>query len=71
MAHFDLQPEELLMVDDLKTGCDMAKKAGVKIAFAGWSRQNAEKLYAYMDDNCDYTFDDTKSLYDFLFGEGK
>ena len=69
MARFQLQPRDLLVVDDLKTGCDMAKKAGVDIAFAGWGRKNADNLYAYMKENCDYTFDDTKSLYDFLFGD--
>lgn len=69
LEHFHLNPEDLLMVDDLKTGCDMAKAAGVGIAFAGWGRRNAAKLYSYMDTNCDYTFDDTKSLYTFLFGE--
>ena len=68
MERFDLRPEELLMVDDLKTGCDMAKAAGVDIAFAAWGRQNAKELYAYMKANCDYTFDAPQNLYDFLFG---
>lgn len=68
MEHFSLRPEDLLMVDDLKTGCDMAKAAGVEIAFAGWGRKNADQLYSYMSSNCDHAFNDPKELYDFLFG---
>ena len=34
---FSLKPEEVLMVDDLKPGCDMAKAAGVPFAAAGWA----------------------------------
>ena len=68
MKTYHLSPDDLLMVDDLKTGCDMAKAAGVDIAFAAWGRQNAKELYAYMKANCDYTFDAPKNLYDFLFG---
>jgi len=67
MKTYDLSPSDLLMVDDLKTGCDMAKKAGVEIAFAAWGRQNAAKLYAYMKSECNYTFDDPKDLYHYLF----
>lgn len=69
METFHLQPTDLLMVDDLKTGSDMAKKAGVKAAFAAWGRQNANKLYDYMRRECDHTFDTAKELYAHLFGE--
>ena len=37
MERFHLQPEEMLVVDDLKPGCDMAKAAGVPFAAAGWA----------------------------------
>ena len=37
LERFSLQPEEVLMVDDLKPGCDMAKAAGVPFAAAGWA----------------------------------
>ena len=36
MAHYGFQPHQLLMVDDLKPGRDMALAAGVPFAFAGW-----------------------------------
>jgi phosphoglycolate phosphatase/pyrophosphatase PpaX len=36
MAHYVLAPGQLLMVDDLKPGRDMAQAAGVPFAFAGW-----------------------------------
>jgi len=68
MKIYDLSPSDLLMVDDLKTGSDMAQRAGVEIAFAAWGRQNAKKLYDYMKSECSYTFDDPKDLYLFLFG---
>ena len=34
MEKFSLSPEELLVVDDMKLGCAMAKPLGVKVAFA-------------------------------------
>ena len=69
MKTYDLPPSELLMVDDLKTGYDMAAAAGVEIAFAAWGRQKADKLYRYMSANCAHTFDRTEELYTYLFGE--
>lgn len=68
MQTYHLSPDDLLMVDDLKTGCDMARTAGVEIAFAAWGRQSAKKLYEYMSSECNYTFDTPKALYQFLFG---
>ena len=68
MEKFNLSPGEVLMVDDLKTGRDMAKKVGADIAFAAWGRQNAPMLYKEMSESCDHTFDDPKELYQFLFG---
>ena len=38
MKTYGLNPSEVLMVDDLKTGYEMASAAGVPIAFAAWSR---------------------------------
>ena len=69
METYSLSPADLLVVDDLKTGYDMANQAGVEIAFAGWGRQNAKKLYDQMATVCDYIFDEPKELYDFLFGD--
>ena len=36
METYGLRPEELLVIDDLKPGLDMARAAGVPFAAAGW-----------------------------------
>mgnify|MGYP000847810052 CR=1 FL=1 len=41
MREFGLEPEELLVVDDLKPGLDMANACGVDFAYAGWSHTAA------------------------------
>ena len=41
MARFSLQPSELLMIDDLKPGYDMALAAKVDFAAVGWSNDIA------------------------------
>ncbi len=63
-----LSPGELLMVDDLKPGRDMAAAVGVDMVYAGWSRSNAPELGELMRSWCDYSFDSPWGLYDFLFG---
>ena len=52
---FDLQPAQLLMLDDLKPGYDMARAAGVPFAAAGWSNDVPE-IEAFMRRNCDWYF---------------
>ena len=42
MERFALRPEELLVVDDLKPGHDMARAAGVPLAAAGWANDIPE-----------------------------
>lgn len=64
---FNLSPADMLMVDDLKIGCDMAKKAGVPMAFAGWSRADFPEIRAQMSRICDFSFESTKDLAKFLF----
>lgn len=72
MARFGLKREELLMVDDLKTGADMAREAEVPFAFAGWCRQNVPRVGEQMRRISDYVFDSPRGLYKFLFcGEDK
>ena len=53
MERFDLKPEEILVVDDLKPGYDMAKAAGVDIAAAGWAH-NVKGIRDFMMANCEY-----------------
>ncbi len=70
MKTYDLSPADLLMVDDLPIGRDMAKAAGVETAFAGWGRKNSPELYAEMKESCDLAFDTTVELRNFLFEQG-
>lgn len=67
METYSLRPEELLVVDDLKPGCDMARARGVKSACAGWSGQ-LPAAAEFMKARCDYYFDQVEELRQFLFG---
>ena len=51
MRRFSLQPSELLVIDDLKPGYDMARAAGVDFAAVGWSNDIAP-IEAFMRQNC-------------------
>ena len=66
MACMDLAPEELLMVDDLKPGYDMAAQRGVPFAAAGWA-YDVPEIRAFLQENCPLYFDTTEGLYRFLF----
>lgn len=67
MAQYGLSPDQLLVVDDMKPGWEMASKVGCPIAFAGWGRQNCPDIVKEMTDLCDFAFDDPQNLTDFLF----
>ena len=67
MEEFGYTGEQLLVVDDLKPGCDMARAAGVKIAYAGWGHKNAPEIAALMENWCDYSFDSMEKFTEFLF----
>ena len=68
MACMDLAPEELLMVDDLKPGYDMAAQRGVPFAAAGWA-YDVPEIRAFLQENCPLYFDSTEGLYKYLFEE--
>lgn len=70
MEVYGLKPEQLLMVDDLKTGYDMAAAAGVPMAFAAWGRQDHPEILEEMNRLCDFFFDSVEELEAFLFEEG-
>lgn len=67
MARCSLSPSQLLMIDDLPTGPQMAAKAGVPSVFAAWSRQESPGLMEAMSELCDFTFHSTEDLRKFLF----
>ena len=70
MSHFDLKPEELLVLDDLKPGYDMAKAGGVRFAAAGWANDIPE-IERFMRKNCDLYFKTVAEFRAHLFEEQK
>ena len=70
MEKFSLKPEDLLVVDDMKLACLMAEPLGVEVAFAGWDDMGVPELREEMKSLCDYAFESTEDLEEFLFGEG-
>lgn len=69
MERYGLAPEQLLVVDDMKPGYDMASKAGVPIAFSGWGRKDFPEICRQMEGCCDYVFYSTADFERFLFDE--
>lgn len=67
MQKYDFTADQVLVVDDMKPAYDMARAAGVQIAFAAWGRKDFPKLYDQMAKICDYTFETTTEFADFLF----
>ncbi len=66
MERFQLKPHQLLMVDDLKPGYDMARAAGVPFAAAGWA-VNIPKIETFMRKNCGLYFKTVPELFAYLF----
>ena len=66
MRTFGFRPEELLVVDDLKPGYDMAKAAGVPFAAAGWAN-DIEQIRRFMQENCGLYFRTVEALRAYLF----
>ena len=65
METFALHPSEVLMIDDLKPGYDMAVKTGVDFAAAGWANDVAE-IEQFMRRNCKLYFKTVQELADYL-----
>ena len=53
----------------MKLAWEMARSAGVPIAFAGWGRTDCPEITEEMTRLCDLSFASTKDLEQFLFGE--
>ena len=65
MKTFGMKPEELLVVDDLKPGYDMALAAGVPFAGAGWANDIPE-IEQFMRENCGLYFKKVVEFGNFL-----
>lgn len=66
MEKFNLTPDQVLVVDDLKPGYDMARAAGVDIAAAGWAH-NVPEIVDFMTKNCEYFCKSVEDLRKILF----
>ena len=66
MEKYKLSPSEVLVVDDLKPGFDMARAAGVDFAAAGWA-YNVPEIEAFMRRHCDYYLSSIDALRELLF----
>ena len=66
MSTWGFRPEELLVVDDLKPGYDMAKAVGVPFAAAGWAN-DIEKIETFMRANCGLYFKTVVEFGRFLY----
>jgi len=67
LRRFQLQPEDILVVDDMKLACKMAEPLGVDVAFAAWGKREFPELTKEMSGICRYTFACPKELEKFLF----
>ena len=68
MEKYGFKREEILVVDDLKPGYDMARAAGVAFAAAGWA-YDVPEIEKFMRNNCDYYFKKTEELERLVFEE--
>lgn len=66
MERYSLAPREILVVDDLKPGYDMAKSAGADFAAAGWA-YSVPEIERFMRKNCDFYLENIGALRDLLF----
>ena len=66
MQRLSLDRSEILVVDDLKPGYDMARAAGCDFAAAGWA-YDVPEIESFMRANCDYYLPTVASLADLLF----
>ena len=66
MKKFSLSPKDILVVDDLKPGYDMARGAGVDFAAAGWAYDVSE-IADFMRKRCDFYLERVEDLKEILF----
>ena len=65
-ARYGVRPDEILVVDDLKPGYDMARSAGARFAAVGWAH-DVKLISDFMRQNCDYYLKSTDELRQLLF----
>ena len=68
MERFGFAPQEMLVVDDLKPGYDMAHACGAHFAAAGWAN-DIPQIEQFMRKNCDLYFKTVAQLRTHLLEE--
>lgn len=68
MRLYHLRPDQLLMVDDMKTGYEMAARCSVPFACAGWSHADASIIQA-MRESCEIYLEEVSQLEALIFGQ--
>ena len=68
IEHFGITVAEVLMLDDLKPGADMAVAAGVDFAAAGWGHSIPE-IREVMRGHCQFYLESVVDLRALLFGQ--
>lgn len=67
---YNLDSKDIIVVDDLKPGYDMARAAGVDFAAAGWA-YDVPEIEEFMRKHCDKYLKSVDELYTILFGYKK
>lgn len=66
LRHLSLDPEDALIVDDLRPAVEMGKAAGVDVAAAGWAH-DIPVIREYMEQHCVAYFAKVEEFGEFLF----
>jgi len=67
MQKYQLNPSDILVVDDMKLAWKMANAVNVPVAFAAWGKLEFPELSQEMNTLCDYSFTSPEKLANFLF----
>jgi phosphoglycolate phosphatase/pyrophosphatase PpaX len=68
LNRFSISADDALILDDLKPGVVMGKRAGVKIAAAGWG-YDIKEIREFMAENCDHYLNKVEDLRSVLFSD--
>ncbi len=66
LSMFSLNKSDAVILDDLKPGVVMGKRAGVDIAAAGWG-YDIREIREFMSENCDHYLEKVEDLKTLLF----
>ena len=62
MKDYGLDAKDILVIDDLNTGYEMAKSAGTKFAYPMWAETKADETLSFMSEKADYMFSDIEEF---------